>query len=335
MAKVFVLSSNTEFDFDVWRHGNTFLLKHSAELDRLGPHTFTDDPEEADLILFGEMGTCGRFAEMVRAHPYYRRFAEKCFVYDDADGVLPTVPGVYASLTRDQRRLGYTRTGFYFSLIENAFITSRPCTGHEKYLASFMGSRTTHPVREKLFELGRADIYTKSTSSLSHQMYRQGTPAERARFWAEYADAMAEAKFSLCPRGVGAGSIRLFESMKMGRACVILSDAWHPTDGVDWSGFSIMVPEDEVQRIPEILDRNEHRAVEMGALARRVWEERFSEQARFRYVVDLCLDIQKHTGNGPFVRKIRFLRQAANPKNLRKYLSSKANLYRNTGRVYW
>ena len=41
--------------------------------------------------------------------------------------------------------------------------------------------------------------------------------------------------------------------MKMGRACVVLSDDWHPHDGVDWDSFSIRVPESEAARLPEIL----------------------------------------------------------------------------------
>lgn len=335
MAKVLITSSNADFAFEVWRHGTTFLLKHGAELDVAGQHSLTDDPVEADIILIGEMGTVGAFAEMVRAHPYYRRFPEKCFLFDSGDGLFPTLPGIYASLTREQYHLGYTRTGFYLYLIENVLISSRPYTGNERYLASFVGSRFTHPVREKLFELGRSDIYTRDTSSYGQHITYHGLPAERTRFWAEYADSIADAKFSLCPRGRGAGSIRLFESMKMGRACVILSDAWQPNHFVNWSEFSISVPENEASRLPEILERNEHRAAEMGACARRTWEERFSEQARFHYVVELCLDIQKQVSNGVFARHLRVLRQTANPKNLRHYLSSKMNLYRNTGKIYW
>lgn len=335
MAKVLVTCSNTNFPFDVWRHSAAFLLRHSAELSDSGEHSLTDDPEKADLILFGEMGTCGQLAEMVRAHPHYRRFPEKCFVFDSGDAILPSMPGIYASLSKDQYRLGYTRTGFYLYLIENAFITHRPCLGNEPYLASFVGSTRTHPVRKKLFELGRGDIYVRDTSSYGQRITFHGSPAERAGFWAEYADSIAGAKFSLCPRGCGTGSIRLFESMKLGRACVILSDDWQPNDGVDWSEFAIIVPEKEVHRIPEILDQYEHRAPEMGACARRAWEERFSEQARFRHVVELCLDIQRHTRNGRLSRTARILRQAANPRHFRRYLSSKRNLYRNTGKIYW
>jgi hypothetical protein len=335
MAKVLIVSSNTDFEFDVWRHSSAFLLKHSAEVDRFGQHSLTEDPAEADIILFGEMGTAGKFAEMVRAHPYYRRFGEKCFIFDSSDFCSPTMPGVYASLTQAQYQQGYARTGFYLYLIENAFITPQPLTGSEKYLASFVGSRLTHPVREKLFELQQPNICLKDTSAYGAHTTYHGEPGERARFWEEYANSIAGARFSLCPRGRGAGSIRLFESMKMGRACVIISDAWQPNEHIDWSEFSIRVAEQDVTRVPEILERESHRAAQMGVRARQVWEEHFSEQVRFHRVVELCLEIRRQGGNGRLARWSRTLRQTANPGNLRWYLNSKKDLYNNTGKIYW
>lgn len=332
MAKALILSCHDASPFDVWKHSSAFLLKHSSEVDKFRKHTLTDDPAEADIILFAEMGTCGKFAELVRAHPFYRRYRGKCFLFDSGDLVFPTLPGIYASLTTDKHRPGFTRTGFYLYMIENAFINSRPCSGSEKYLASFVGSKKTHPVRNALFQFGRNDIYTKDTSSYSTHMMYHGAPEDRRRFWLEYADSIANAKFSLCPRGAGAGSIRLFESMKMGRACVILSDAWQPDEGVNWDDFSIRVAERDAPAIPEILDRHEQRAVEMGARARKAWEERFSEQARFHTIVELCLEM---LGRGSHGTMLRTLQQTANPKNLRRYLSSKRDLHRNTGRIYW
>jgi hypothetical protein len=123
--------------------------------------------------------------------------------------------------------------------------------------------------------------------------------------------------------------------MKMGRACVILSDAWQPNDGVNWNEFSIIVAESDVSRIPEILDQNAHRAMKMGALARQAWENHFSEQVRFHRMVELCLDIRRHRGSGSLARHLGTLKQIVNPKNLRWYLSSKRGLYRKTGKIYW
>jgi len=333
MANVIVISSAGEGTFDPWRHGSTLLLRHSAELDVFGKHKLVEDPERADIILFAEMGECGAFAERVRAHPFYVRFPEKCFLFDSGDSIFPILPGIYASLTQERYRPDHTRTGFYLYIIENAFITYRPPTGHEQLLASFVGSRITHPVREKLFAFNREDIFLKDTSAYSYKITYHGDPAGRERFWSEYAESIADARFSLCPRGRGASSVRLYESMRMGRACVIISDAWQPNDGVDWNSFSIRVPESEASRIPEILEQYADRAAEMGNRARTTWENWFSEKVRFHRMVELCLDIRRAQRGHGRIRRFYHLRHI--PLNLRRYLSSKRDLYRNNGRIYW
>jgi hypothetical protein len=339
MAKAVVLSSAGERGFDPWIHGTALLLQHSAELDVFGEHTLAEDPREADIILFGEMsqgglGGCGLFAERVRAHPFYRRFPEKCFLFDSGDTFFPVLPGIYASLTRRQYRPDHTRTGFYLYVIENPFIRSQPLTGGEKYLASFVGSSTTHPLRRQILALRRDDFLLADTRAESYRMNFEADPQERAPFYLAYADAMAGARFSLCPRGVGAASIRLFESMKMGRACVILSDAWRPNDGVDWDSFSIRVPEADVLRIPQILEEHADRAAQMGLRARAEWENWFSGRVRFHRVVELCLDIRRaRRSGGSAARRIFDMRHI--PLHPRMYLRSKRILYRNNRRLYW
>jgi Exostosin family len=333
MAKVVVLSSAGERSFDPWKHGTTLLLRHSAELDVFGEHKLVEDPEEADIILFGEMGECGLFAERVRARPVYRRFPGKCFLFDSGDTLFPVLPGIYASLTNKHYRRDHTRTGFYLYVIENPFIRAQPLTGNEKHLASFVGSSTTHPLRQQILAMRNAGFLLRDTQATSYRMNFEADPRERAPFYLAYADAMASARFSLCPRGVGAASIRLFESMKMGRACVILSDAWHPNDGVDWASFSIRVPEAEVFRIPQILEEHADRAAEMGLRARAEWEKWFSEKVRFHRVVELCLDIQRTRGSAGRARRIFDLRHI--PLHPRVYLRSKRILYRNNHRIYW
>ena len=333
MAQVIVISSAPATQFDPWVNATTLLLRHSAEIDPFGQHRLVEDPATADLILFAEMGECGIFAERVRAHPFYRAFPDKCFLFDSADTFFPVLPGIYASLTRKLYRPDHTRTGFYLYIIENAFVLPRAVTGDEEFLASFIGSSNTHPVREKLFALHHPGILARDTSHNSQRMMFHGQPAERERFWSEYADAMANARFSLCPRGIGAGSIRLFESMKMGRACVIISDAWQPNDGVDWNSFSIRVPEAEVHRIPAILEQHADRAAEMGRCARSEWEKWFSEKVRFHRVVELCLDIRAARTFSGTARRFFDMRHI--PLHPRLYLRSKKILYRNHKRLYW
>ncbi|HEY1809991.1 MAG TPA: exostosin family protein [Acidobacteriaceae bacterium] len=333
MAKVLVISSAPGKAFAPWRQGTAFLLRHSAELDVFGEHTLTEDPDQADIILFAEMGECGFFAERVRAHPYYREYPEKCFLFDSADRPFPILPGIYASLTKQQYQPDHTRTGFYLYVIENPFIQQRPLTGQESFLASFIGNSRTHPVRDQIFAIQRGDFLLKDTGRTSYRMAYEADPAQRPPFWADYADAMASALFSLCPRGVGTGSVRLFESMKMGRPCIILADAWQPNAGVDWDSFSIRIPESDAPRIPELLERNADRAVEMGLCARAEWEKWFSEKVRFHRVVELCLDIQRSRNRFGRLERLYHLRHI--PLHPRRYLSSKKFLYKRDGKIWW
>ena len=104
MANVVIVSSSDATKFDPWVHSATLLLRYAGQIDVFGVHKLVDDPESADLILFAEMAECGMFAERVRAHPYYQRFPEKCFLFDILDTFSPVLPGIYASLTQDQYR---------------------------------------------------------------------------------------------------------------------------------------------------------------------------------------------------------------------------------------
>jgi hypothetical protein len=92
-----------------------------------------------------------------------------------------------------------------------------------------------------------------------------------------FIDTILDAKFSLCPRGNGAGSYRLQESLALGRAPVIISDSWVPVAGLDWNQFAVFVSEDSLQSLPAILREHEPSWKEMGDLARQIYEDHFSQ----------------------------------------------------------
>ncbi|HSH95300.1 MAG TPA: exostosin family protein, partial [Roseimicrobium sp.] len=95
--------------------------------------------------------------------------------------------------------------------------------------------------------------------------------------------------FVLCPRGVGSGSVRLFEVMQMARAPVIVSDLWVPPTGPKWDSFSIRVAEKDVGKIPSILRSRCHEAESMGRAARAAYDEWFSPTRRLQWLVGRCL----------------------------------------------
>jgi Exostosin family len=111
----------------------------------------------------------------------------------------------------------------------------------------------------------------------------------RDRFTTEYAEAILDSQFILCPAGHGPSTYRLFEAM---RVPVILSDEWVPPPGPRWNEFSLQIPERLVDEVPSILSVFSDRHEAMGRQARVAWEEWFAKPVCFHRLIDLCIDIQ-------------------------------------------
>lgn len=262
------------------------------EKDRLSAHSLTDDPEEADVILFAEMPQgVGRFAACVRRHPYVRAFRDKCFVYSVADTPIAFLPGLYTSIDRrwyDPRR---TRGAHYLSshisippLIEIAY-------ENKDLLFSFVGNALNAPLRTRVCSLTHPRALCEDVSDRAHTVWRDAAAADR--FLASYATVLARSRFSLCPRGVGTSSLRLFESMRAGCVPVVISDQWVAPTGPDWDLFSLRVREADIEGIPALLERLEERSEGMGRLAREAWHDWFADDVSFHRVVEWCLEIKR------------------------------------------
>jgi hypothetical protein len=91
-----------------------------------------------------------------------------------------------------------------------------------QYEYSFVGSFKTHPVRGQIYELlkDREDCYVEDTGN----WHFEGTPENQEKNKKKYIEVLGNTKHSLCPRGTGPSSIRIWESMAMGANPVILSD---------------------------------------------------------------------------------------------------------------
>jgi hypothetical protein len=156
-----------------------------------------------------------------------------------------------------------------------------------------MGSVRNARVRAKLATLRhRRSFFQNTTGDFGRVLNRTMNRRERLDYHRRYAELMKATKFVLCPRGVSASSIRLFETMRMGRVPVILSDGWIRRVGPQWDEFSLRVLERDFARVPALLERFEGEAVTMGSLARKEWERWFSEEVLFHQLVELCLDIR-------------------------------------------
>lgn len=338
MAKVLLHSTALDFPgADKWDKMAYHAFLESARRCRFGAHTLTSDPDTADLIIFSEAGLgSGIFAELVRRHPYTRKYREKCFMWDCGDYALPFLPGIYATLGRKQYSTARTRSGHYIRLDENPYIEFIPLKENPEYLATFIGSMRTHPVRAKLATLPRDYFLIEDTSSLGSRFaFMGGQEEDRHKFWSNYADGMAAGAFSLCPRGLGRSSVRLFESMRMGRCPVVISDEWVPPSRVNWKLSSLTVPEKDAGRLTELLEAKLPEAAEMGIRARKEWETYYAQDVFFHWVVEDCLEmLQARRIPEGLVGRLAWLHLLEGGyRYWRIFLSSKRQLYLRHGRV--
>ena len=158
-----------------------------------------------------------------------QQFPNKVFVVSVEDAPLGLLSGLYTSLTawrhhphRHRTTLNYrTQNPYLRSLRADRRVSSPP------YLASFMGAMS-HDFRRWLFEMADSfaqhDILLKATS---YNRFLIPQDPELKPLHLDFIDVSSMQKFSLCPRGNGAGSYRLQESLALGRAPVIISDERH------------------------------------------------------------------------------------------------------------
>ncbi len=251
-------------------------------------------PDEADLILFAESHPEDPLFYQVALHPLRRRQAEKCFLYSDADQIFPILRGLYPSLQKgdaaDRRCRG---AGYYGQVEVNPFVAPTP--GEPVRLASFVGART-HPVRAGLLTAlaGQSEFLLRDTTGLQSWTFGH---EEKLRYQRAYAEELGASAFVLCPSGLGPSSYRIFETMKAGRCPVIISDAWTPPDGPDWSACSLRVAEARIADLPGILGEHRPEAAARGRAARAAWEAWFSPEAAFATVARQCREIQNAAGS--------------------------------------
>jgi hypothetical protein len=307
-----------------WHFGPYIQFQSSARLSQGRKHRLTEDPEEADLILFADSGPDAYFYS-IRKSALFRRHAGKCFVFATDDRPLALLPGVYASIENRWYDSRWTRSGFYVHTAGNHRFESLPFEENSKWLASFAGSCSNAPVRARLQDLAHPRFQLVDTSGQVIPAFSTGNTQAIENLTRTFVESVRNSKFVLCPRGVGCSSLRIFEVMCMGRCPVILSDDWVPPDGPRWEACSLRARESDVAGLPRLLEQMEPRAEKMGLRARAEWERWFSEDALFETVVDWCLAIrQGGKCDAPWFRRMKFL-QLLRPFHLRHYLRYRMN----------
>lgn len=95
---------------------------------------------------------------------------------------------------------------------------------------TFVGDFNTHPSRHKLSKKKINNSIIKSTNGWF--FYKNSD--EQKRLKEEYVEILMDSKISLCPRGTGPSTLRLFESMSVGAVPLIFNDLKLPSEIDDY-----------------------------------------------------------------------------------------------------
>ena len=145
---------------------------------------------------------------------------------------------------------------------------------------SFVGS-LTHPIRHSLCSA----LNDNSKYAIRTQHW---SPAISTEALNTFIDLTSRSVFSLCPRGYGKTSFRLYEAMQLGSIPVyVYDDPWIPfTNELDWNQFSVLISADRIHEIDHILSSIPHERIkEMQACLRESWQKNFTMDAVTRRII--------------------------------------------------
>jgi hypothetical protein len=277
-----------------WLENTQMLLdvaKRNLERAPTKRFTLASSPDRADAIVYieAEYSKLRSYYELLFSEELVQRHSNRYFVYDCADTSWGLAPGVYPHLRAHQQDPSRFRSGGFLRMynqgLEELYDAGR---GHApRLLASFRGNDTSATaLRSRILALRSTPgiALTRITKWFNH------TEDEKRAYIAE----MHDSKFVLCPRGLGPATYRVYEAMQLARVPVILSDDWVPPFGPAWPDFAIRIAESRVDEVLEVIASHEAHAAEMGAAARRAWEQWFAPDIVFyralQAIESICLE---------------------------------------------
>jgi len=145
---------------------------------------------------------------------------------------------------------------------------------------SFVGS-LTHPIRHMMCQA----LQGKQGTFISASEWSSAVEAQKIDLFKQ---ATQRSIFSLCPRGYGATSYRLYESMQLGAIPVYLSDRhllpW--SDTLDWNEFCIVIRPEQFHDILNLtFGASGSEVRKKQEILSKVWDENFSIESTSHHIL--------------------------------------------------
>lgn len=279
----------------------------------------TSDPHKASLIIFLGSGIIRNkmfSSNHIKQHSLYKRYRDRCFIWCTEDKPLDYLPGLYASLPKSLFKADRHRSFTYYCLPTENIPVSKKLKRDITY--SFVGGETS-VARKTLFDMSHpSSALVEKKANFNH-----GNPATEDNK-KQFAEILQRSCFTLCPRGVGTSSYRLFEAMRFGSIPVIISDELVLPDGPDWQACSISIPERDISRLQDIL-LSQTKIAAMSELVSHYYRLYFSTESFLNNIVRLTSAIKKtyptSVGNWNFYQsQVRYINERLE-KRLARYLT--------------
>jgi len=243
--------------------------------------------EEADALVMHEMFSFKeqRYVQRLLSDPVAGRFGYKLYVINFDDCATGLLKGLYTSMPSRRFDPRLHAAIPYFRYHNPVVFQSQP-TVEPKFLAAWRGNEGSHPLRKQMLERWKGDarFWLESTQS----WYNHGEN-EQVRF----VEMIRTSKFSLCPGGLAPTSFRIFESMALGRAPVIMADQFVYPAGLDWAEFSVQIPERDEARLGEILEARAGAWEKLGRAAKAAWDAHFARPVVATYYLEQILRLYR------------------------------------------
>lgn len=253
------------------------------------PHVVeVKDMEAADALILHEPWAFRewRYIDRLVADPVVGRFAYKVFTVNTDDAAAGLLRGLYTCLRRS--RFDPTmHAAVPFVAQPNAEIAGMAGTPRPpaRLLATWRGNpKSNRKLRQGLIDLyGDSPVFqVESTDSwLDH-----GPEEQR-----HYVELLRSGKFSLCPGGWAPASMRIFESMALGVAPVLIADEFVEPKGPDWASVALRVPEAELSSLQAWLEARADDYLAIGERAAQAWQAHFRYDRLMGYYADALLTL--------------------------------------------
>ena len=239
------------------------------------------DPAEADFVILTDFSEHEHFGR-VQDCPEVMEYPEKSIIISECDQPVEILPGFYSSGIQSSRLRNFME-GWHFPFLNVRFpnrqiqLSTQEGSRERDFLGSFIGY-PSHTLRLKLAKkFGHfPDMSIKVSKEYHHFEMNMDMESETPQ--KRYVDMLRNSHFSLCPRGRGPSSMRLYDSMRFGVVPVIISDAWVKPSFVDWDSCSLQVKEKHLKELHKILLEHEPYSNEMGKTAKSVYQNYFADE---------------------------------------------------------